>query len=225
MLDRGQDGTTAQRCRSRLMGRTRQPPGLGHHVHPLPGPQQRKDSTFRVPSAEELLPSRARNRVARAKKAVVRKPSISLRSRVTKATQHIPSACNQMARRPRWSGDSRVVSPSCGRGRPLEGLGSGLALSAGGKPAWEAALRDRGRTPNHPSRRRLDTMGGVVYRSASRSAGECRREAHLSAAQQEPQAHPRVSCPHEDSRRPRRHASPPGQGAPAPHGNHREEVT
>lgn len=160
-------GTTAQRCRSRLMGRTRPPPGLGHREHPLPGRYSEKDSTFRVPSAEELLPSRAPNRVARAKKAVVRKPSISLRSRVTKATHQIPRACNQGASGRPQRGDFWVVSPSCGRGRPLEGLGSGLALSACGKPAWEAALRDRRRTPNRPSRRRLDTMGGVVYRSAS----------------------------------------------------------
>ena len=170
MLNRNQKGTTAQRCRSRLMGRTRPPPGLGHREHPLPGPLQRKGSTFRVPSAEELLPSRAPKRVARAKKAVVRKPSISLRSRVTKATHQIPRASNEMAGGTRGRGDSWVVSPSCGRGRPLEGLGSGLALSTCGKPACEAALRDRGQTPNRPSRRRLDTMGGVVYRSASRSA-------------------------------------------------------
>lgn len=175
-------------------------------------------------TAEELLPSRASKRVARAKKAVVRKPSISLRSRVTKPTHRIPRICGESDPDLRRVLEFAIVSPSCGPAGALVGMGSGLALTAHGKAAWEAGLRDQSAVlqPRVPTR--LDTIMGVVYRSASRSAQEVRREENLSAAQQEPQAHPRVPRPHEDPRRPRRDAAPTCQGSPETVGHHREEV-
>jgi hypothetical protein len=133
----------------------------------LPGALQRKELRFRGGTAGRELSSRARKRVARAKKAVVRKPSISLRSRVTNATHRIPGVCTEIDTVLRQMPECSVVSPSCARVAPLDGLGSGLALLGDGKSAWEAAWRDPGSTYNHPSRRRLDTIRGLVYRSAS----------------------------------------------------------
>jgi ribonuclease P protein component len=73
-------------------------------------------------------------------------------------------------------------------------------------------------------RRRLDTPRTVVYRSASRSAEEVRREENVSTAQQESKAHSRVPRSHEDARRPGGDEAPAGQGPEAHFGDHREEV-
>src|SRR5262245_23412917 len=67
---------------------------------------------------------------------------------------------------------------------------------------------------------RLDTPDRVEYRSAFRNRREPRREAHVSAAQQEPQANARVPCAEEDARRARGAAAPARQGAQAPVGDH-----
>ena len=80
------------------------------------------------------------------------------------------------------------------------------------------------RTCNRASRRRLDTIMAVVYRSASRPAGEVCREENLSAAQQEPQTNPWLPRPHEDAGRPRDSAAPASQGPSETFGHHREEV-
>ncbi len=84
------------------------------------------------------------------------------------------------------------------------------------------AIRER--WCNRASQRRLDTLMAVVYRSASRSPGEVCREENLSAAQQEPKAHARLPRPHEDARRARGAAAPPGQGTSAPGYHHLQEV-